>query len=255
MTQHGKQSQRQKNRPERMTKKKKQKSTPKKSYGRKLTNYERAAVMAYVDPDCESRKEAILKAYPKAKGWTRASLCSWTTKVFQRPHVEAEVKKQQNLLAQRMRKRYALTSERVIDEVRCLALARMTDVFQYEKIEDQYGRTSYRMDMTDFDKLPEEAKAAIKKIKVKTVQHADKEEKQLEILEIEVQMYDKAASLRDLGKHFGLFNEQIDVNHSGVVGHVHTTMAEVRECFQAMTQKQREEWLETKAKELTNETD
>lgn len=236
-----------------MTKKKKEE--PRKPRARQLTNYQMAAVMAYLDPNCNSKAEAVVKAYPKAKNWTKASVASYATELFKKPYVDAELTKQQNLMAKRQRRRYNLTSERVIDECRCLALARVTDVLQYEKVKDGHGRTSYRMQMTDFEELPDEAKAAIKKVKVKTIQLPNEDKGMLEILEIEIQMYDKASSLRDLGKHFGLFNDKVDVNVSGVVGHVHTTLSEVRECFESMTQEKREEWLEVKAKELTDGKD
>jgi len=231
---------------------KKKKEEPRKPRKQALTKYETAAVMAFIDPKCDNRQEAVLKSYPKAPGWSKKTLGCFASTLFQRPHVAAEVTKQQNLMAKRQRRRYNLTSERVIDECRCLALARVTDVLQYEKVKDGHGRTSYRMKMTDFEELPDEAKAAIKSVKVKTRQLPGDDEGMLEILEIDIVMYDKASSLRDLGKHFGLFIDQIDVNHSGVVGHVHSTLGEVRECFESMSQEQREEWLEVKAKELTD---
>jgi len=231
-------------------KKAKPKPPPKKKKKLRLCSVgEMATIKAYLDPSVAHKSKAIKIGYPNRK----YGIAEYAKDVFARPPVKAEIARQREMIQNDVRQKATLTAPMIIEQCRRLAFADVTDVLQYQKGKDQWGRPVYSMKMTDFDALTPEIKSAIKDIKVKTIQRKGKDE--LLIQEIEIKMYDKQSALRDLGKQFNLFVETIDVNHSNTVGHVHTSMAEMRTMFETMTQDDREAWIAKRmeAKRGTNE--
>jgi len=240
---------------------------------RPLTAQQQATVMAFLNPACKSPTAAVRVGYPKSNNWNPSTLSTFVKDFFNKPHILHEIERQREKIQARMRRRYELTAERILDEMRCLALARATDVMQYERVVGRWGRVSYKMDMADFESLTEESKASIKKMKVRATSRevvetytADElrtilEEmetdgredvelrKKMKVQEIEIEMYDKQSALKDLGKYFNLFVEKIEVEHSGTVQHVHTR-DEWRAMFAEMTAEERLEYARGRQKEL-----
>ena len=243
-----------------------------------LTEMQQRTVMAFLNPECPSKSWAVRQGYPKAKNWGPGTMGRFVTNFWRNPNVIAEIERQREKIQGRMRIRYELTAERILDEMRCLALARATDVMQYDKVVDQWGRTSYVMDMTAFDQLTEESHAAIKRLKIRARNRqvaekyspealrkiADEMEKRgeleveleakMKVQEIEVEMYDKQSALKDLGKYFNLFVDKLEVEHSGSVQHVHSR-DEWRALFAEMTPEQRLEYAERRRKEILCEAE
>lgn len=220
-----------------------------KKKNRLCTAGEMAAINAYLDPACKTWKAAVEIAYPNRKG----NLGGYATQVSLRPAVIAELKHQRTLIQSRVRQKTELTAEKIIEQCRRLAFTDITDILQYRKGKDPNGCPVYMMKMTDFEDLTPDIKAAIKDIEVETTQIKGQDD--LRIQKIKIRMYDKQAALRDLGKHFNLFVEKIDVSHSGTIGHVHTSMAEMRTMFESMTQEDREAWIVKRMKTIRGEDD
>jgi len=238
-----------------------------------LTAQQQATVNAFLNPACKSPTAAVRAGYPKANNWAAPYLSKFVKEFFQKPNILDEIHRQREKLQASMRRRYTLTAERILDEMRCLALARATDVMQYERVEDRWGRVSYRMDMSDFESLTEESKAAIKKMKVRAtsrdvaetytaaelraileeMEEGGREDvelrRKMRVQEIEIEMYDKQSALKDLGKYFNLFVEKIEVEHTGTVEHVHTR-DEWRAMFAEMTPEERLEYARERCREL-----
>ena len=210
---------------------------------------ELATIKAYLDPSCASWVEAIKIGYPKR----RHRIAAYAAEVFARPPVKQELERRRKLISRNVMRHVEVTAADIIEQCRRLAFTDVTDILQYEKGKDRWGRPVYTMKMADFEELTPEIRAAIRDIKVKTIQRKGKDE--LLIQEIEIKMYDKQAALRDLGKHFNLFVEKIDVNHTGTVGHVHTTTAEMRAAFEAMSQDDREAWIAKRMETIRGEDD
>ena len=217
-----------------MPKKKKTRKDPAK---RRLTAKELAAVEAFLDPEVKTQAAAIMRAYPRAAGWSRNTADVYACEVFQRPHVAAAIERGRERMMSNIRARTEAKAEDIINEFRCLAMARLTDVFQYHKSKDRWGRDVFKMDMTEFDNLTDQTKAAIKKVKIRAI---PRKNGLADIQEVELQLYDKQAALDSLAKYFGLYVERLDVVHSGAVGHVHTSIDELRALYEAMTTAERE---------------
>jgi hypothetical protein len=239
--------------------KKKRKSTrdPRK---KQLTPQQSAAVMARAKPGC-TNIAALLEGYPKAKNWTESTSRRYASDLFKKPHVAYALEREHDKLRSKGRRKTALSAQDVINEFKYLAFSSITDVVQYEKKMTKRGVEIYVMKITEFDKLSDESKRAIKNIKIRTkpVKHEDAEGDLTwhEIQEIEFQMLDKQKALDSLAKYFDLYVEKLEVHHTGTIGVVHTTAQEMRVLFDAMTPDERAEHLDKlmddEAVDVTNE--
>ena len=137
--------------------------------------------------------------------------------LFANPKMRAVIQRER----QNLRDRHADITDRIVDEHAKLAFSNVTDVVQYRRTAE--GR--YVMSMTTFDELPNEVKAAIKKVKIKTrIVPAFDDGGEMcvqEVQEIEVEMYDKQKSLDSLAKLNGMFIDKhhikAEVEHKHVV--------------------------------------
>jgi len=209
---------------------------------RKLTDKQRKAVEERAKPDCPSNVAALRLAYPKALGWSPSTQAQYASELFNKPNVLRALEKEMDKLRSRGRNKTALSAQRVIDEFKYLALASITDVVQYEKRKNRYGVDIYVMKITEFDKLSDDTKRAMKKIKIRTKPVKEGEGEEVtwhEIQEIEFELYDKQKALDSLAKYFDLYVEKLEVHHTGTIGHVHTTVQEMRTLFDAMTPEER----------------
>ena len=209
---------------------------------RKLTAQQRAAVEARAHPGCKNNIEALLKGYPKAKGWSNSTRAKHASELFKKPHVALALEHEMDKLRSKGRNKTALTAQTIINEFQHIALSSITDVVQYEKKKGRFGVDVFVMKTTDFDKLSDATRRAMKKIKIRTkpvkTEGDDGTVTVHEIQEIEFELFDKQKALDSLAKYFNLYVEKIEVNHTGSVG-VHTTMQEMRVLFDAMTAEER----------------
>jgi len=212
---------------------------------KKLSMQQRQAVEERAKPDCPNNIAAVEIAYPKSKKWTRNTIARFACDLFKKPHVAFALEREMDKIRQDGRKHTALSAQRVIDEFKAIALASLPDIVQYEKKKGRGGVEIYVMKMTDFDKLTDETKRAIKKIKIKSkpTKSLDEtgEETWHEIQEIEFEMYSKQAALDSLAKYFDLYVEKLEIRHTGSVGVIHTTIQEMRTLFDSMKPEERAE--------------
>jgi hypothetical protein len=219
-----------------MPKKKKRKKDPKL---RMLTGQQRRAVEYRAQPTCENNVEAVLHAYPKSKNWTPNTRGRFSCDLFKKVHVAYALEKEYERIRAIANRKNALSADMIIDEFRAIAFANITDICQYEKRKNQYGHDVYVMTMSEFDKVPDATKSAIKKMKIKTLPVKCDGETIHEIQEIEFEMLPKQPSLDSLAKYFSLYQDKLEVHHTGSVAHVHTTVEELRTLFEAMTPDER----------------
>lgn len=210
---------------------------------RTLTGQERTAVEYRAQPTCQHNSEAVLHAYPKSKNWTQNTLARFACDLFKRPHVAYQLEREYERIRAIANRKNTLTADMIIGEFQAIAMANLTDIVQYEKKKNRYGQDVYVMTMTEFDKLPDDAKKAIKKIKMKTipakVDPGDPDTEWHEIQEIEFEMLPKQPALDSLAKYFNLYVEKIEMHHTGAVAHVHTTVEELRTLFESMSPEER----------------
>jgi len=209
---------------------------------RKLSDQQRKAVEERAKPDCPTNVAAIRAAYPKSCKWKTTTINKFACDFFKKPHIEYALEKEMDKLRSKGRNKTALSAQRVIDEFKYLALASITDVVQYEKRKNRYGVDIYVMKITEFDKLTDDTKRAMKKIKIRTKPVKEGEGEEVtwhEIQEIEFELYDKQKALDSLAKYFDLYVEKLEIHHTGTIGHVHTTVQEMRTLFDAMTPEER----------------
>lgn len=212
---------------------------------RKLSKQQRAAVEARSKPDCKSNTDAVRAAYPKAKNWSPKTIQNFAYQLFSKPHIEHALEMERNKVRSMTRKKSALTADRIIEEFRAIALASLDEIIQYKKKVGPKGEEIYVMNMTEFDKIPEHTRRAMKKIKIKAIPKLnDDGETDHIVQEVELEMYDKQKSLDSLAKYFDLYVEKLEVHHTGTVGHVHTTMQELRSLFDSMSPDERAQHLD-----------
>ena len=220
---------------------------------RKLSAQQRKAVEERAKPDCQTNAEAVRAAYPKSLKWKNTTVGNFASDLFKKPHIMYALEKEMDKLRSKGRNKTALSAQRVIKEFQYIALAAITDVVQYEKRKGRGGVEIYVMTMTDYDKLTEDTKRAIKKIKIRSKpvkSEENGEETWHEIQEVEFEMYSKQQALDSLAKYFDLYVEKLEVHHTGTVGVVHTTIQEMRTLFDAMTPEERAGHLDKLTKDM-----
>jgi hypothetical protein len=224
----------------------------KSKHGRKgLTAGEQKAVEERVKDDCNTNVEAYKRAYPKAVNWKPATVRRASCTLFNKPRVKEALEKEREKIRSVVRKKIAITAERIIEEFTALATSSISDIMQYEIKKGPSDVKIYVMKMTEFDKLTDETKRAIKKIKARAIPKVNSEgETEHIVQEVEFEMYDKQRALDSLAKHHQLYVEKVDVHHHGTVGVVHTTVQELRTLFESMTPQEREKHMNKLIKEI-----
>jgi phage terminase small subunit len=137
--------------------------------------------------------EAALRA-GLGKG-NKKSASAVATRIRKRAEVAAAIN---YLLGQRT----GVTGTGIISELGAIAFSRITDYLKLEK-----GRLVLAID--DLGKLPDEAKAAISKLRERVWEDGT--------ITIEVELHDKIAALTLLGKSTGAFVERSEVRHTVTV--------------------------------------
>jgi hypothetical protein len=221
---------------------------------KKLSTQQLAAVVERAKPECPNNVAAVLVAYPKSKNWTSNTIARFACDLFKKPHVAYGLEKEMDRVRKDVRKATSITAQRIVQEFQNIALASITDVVQYETKKGRGGVDIFVMKITEFDKLDDETKRSMKKIKIRTkpvkVEDDTGDVTWHEIQEIEFEMCDKQRALDSLAKYFDLYVEKVEHHHSGVVGVVHTTMQEMRVLFDSMTPEERERHLIKLTKEM-----
>jgi phage terminase small subunit len=105
-----------------------------------------------------------------------------------------------------MGERGGTTSTAIVNELGAIAFSKITDYLKIEK-----GRLV--LAVASLDQLPDEAKAAISRLKERVNDDGS--------ISIEVELHDKIAALTQLGKSLGMFKERAEVDHN------HTHMLDV----------------------------
>ena len=100
------------------------------------------------------------------------------------------------------RERRTVTVDKVIDEYGKLAFSNFSAIVGYND-----GILSLK----DFDKLTDEQRACIKKFKIKTGRPVKDNPSIIPCDYVEIELHDKQHALDMLGKHFGMFKEQVDL--------------------------------------------
>lgn len=206
---------------------------------RPITEQERAACLYRITPECKSHKDAILHAYPKAKNWDSCTVAQYAHQVFKRPQVREYLEK----LYDQASKRAIVDAEAVVDGFNDLARANLTDLVSYTKKRGPNGEEIFVLKMGDFEEVPAHVRRAIKKLRITTKPVKNEEgETDHVVQDIEVEMYDKQRALDSLARYFKLYNEVLEIHHTGTVQHSHST-SEMRTLFESMTQEERAEHL------------
>jgi hypothetical protein len=208
---------------------------------RKLTGQQRRAVEYRAKPTCENNQDAVLHGYPKAKKWAKNTLQRFSSDLFRKPNVAYQLEKEYERIRAIDNRKNDLTADMIINEFRAIAMAKLTDVVQYTTKLNRYKQTVYVMTMSEFDKISDATKSAIKKMKIKTIPAKvdGTEDEWHEIQEIEFEMLPKQPALDSLAKYFNLYVEKLEVHHTGAVAHVHTTVEELRTLFESMNPDER----------------
>jgi phage terminase small subunit len=158
------------------------------SWAADLSLRERAFVQEYI-VDLNGRAAGVragLGKNPKSAGEMAAKLRA-------KPHVAAAI-------SALMNEKHGIVGARVVAELGAIAYTRMTDFVRLDK-----GRLVLKV--KDLDELPDEAKAAIAKLKERENDDGS--------ISIEVELHDKLSALDKLGKSIGLFKEhEVSVLHT-----------------------------------------
>lgn len=170
---------------------------------RECTPQERVAVMAYIETG--SMTEAFKRGYPKSKLKSDALNAS-AKKIFRRTPVKLLVEQ----LQQKQLKRHERTVDRVLQEYEKLAYSDIRDVIEWGEsvaVKDaESGETTIvnGVKIKASAAIPAHAAAAIASIE------------QSKDGNLKVKFHDKRPALDSIGKHLGMFKDQVE--HTGKDG-------------------------------------
>lgn len=148
-----------------------------------------------------TRQEAEFVGYYIEGGGARGSVAACARKagfssgsgLLQRPHIRAEIKKR---LGRVMAKK-EVTAERVIEEFAKIAFANIDDF-----VDDEYRIQS----------RPSRKKmAAVQEVTTETYYEGRGEDAE-QVKRVKLKMYSKLDALNSLARHFGLFNDKLEVS-------------------------------------------
>lgn len=158
------------------------------------------------------RQERFVQEYLKDLNATQAAIRAGFSEkcanligyqTVHRPHVAAAIAARQAQIA----KKFEITQEMVIAELALIGFANMSDYMRPGKDGDPY---------LDFSGLTREQAAALAEVTVEDFKDGRGEDAR-DVRRVKFKLADKRAALVDLGKHLGLFKEQVE--HTGAVGH------------------------------------
>jgi phage terminase small subunit len=156
------------------------------TWAAELTPRERRFVEEYI-VDLNGKAAAIRAGLGKSA----KSATEMASRMRKKPHVAAAI-------SALMAERNGVTGAAVVGELGAIAFSKITD---YLKLEN--GRLV--LTVSDLNELPDEAKAAIAKLRERANDDGT--------VTIEVELHDKIAALDKLGKALGIFKERSEVDH------------------------------------------
>jgi phage terminase small subunit len=202
---------------------------------------------ALKDPQRDAFCLAVARGEPIAKAFSGAwparnpsSVPTLASQLMRRPEIKMRIAEIRNAITVRHVRH---TADDVLQEMFKIGMANMDDFI--ETVRDENGRvieTRLRGD------IPKEKMAAVASITVEDTKNGQK---------TTVRLHDKRAALVDLGKHFNLFREKIDVNvttkNTIEVGLLETDERILMRQL-LMAAKERKEQQEAEAKALEDQT-
>lgn len=132
------------------------------------------------------KKESAIRA-----GYAESSAADTATRLLKRPSVIA-----------RLGQLIDLTPEKITNTIACIAEAELTDIVEFD---------SDQVLVRSSDEIPPRARAALKSIKIRKTPILARGEHVSDKVEIEVTMHDKLSALKELGRIFRIYPEQISV--------------------------------------------
>lgn len=166
--------------------------------------------------------QSYLEAGYKAKNIRTAE--SSSSQLLRKPKVEAYLNQQRATISEKS----TLDTAEIVSNLSDIATCDIEDLFN---IDDSGNIT-----LVPKSDRSKKVRKSIKKIKIKH----DKDGNQ----DIEVELYDKLKATEMLGKHFGMFNQKLDV--ALVDG---TKQAEIKAMFDSMSTQEKLAWLKQKESE------
>lgn len=130
------------------------------------------------------------------------------------PKIEAAIAKRQAAI----RKKLHITQEMVAAELAKIGFANMRDYLRIGPDGDPW---------LDFSQLTREQAAAISEVTVEDYKDGRGEDAR-DVRKVKFKLSDKRMALVDLGKHLGMFDQRVSVQHSGQVEHIGTSDEEAR---------------------------
>lgn len=159
------------------------------------------------------------EAYPHSRKWKAASRQNKASALFNTDRVQARIKVLRAKVQQAAETKFEVTKDRVLQGLAELAFFNMADVMSLDAEGRPYLDLT-RMTRTQAAAFTELTTETISR-KVEDLEEApegtDPEAKTVAVVKAKVKVADKRAALVDLGKHLGLFKDQLEVTHKGEV--------------------------------------
>jgi phage terminase small subunit len=155
----------------------------------KLTDKQQRFVDEYLIDPTNQTQAAIRAGYPPK------TACEQASRLLTNVKVKEAIEKE---MAERA-KRTGITKDRVLQEIAKIAFANMKDFVKW---------TPDRVYLIHSDELSDIDAAAIAEVSETIGEFGTS---------VKIKLHDKKGTLELLGRHLGLFNDKLDVNHKGAV--------------------------------------
>lgn len=137
------------------------------------------------------------KAYIDA-GYSPGGAHTGASKLLNNTKVKRKIKE----LTARVERKALGLKERVIEELKAVAFAQLTDVVEWDE-----GAEGINLKASD--RLSEIAKKGLAEISIKSERVGGRDK--IQTVSHKVRMHDKIKALEKLGKHLGMFNERVEL--------------------------------------------
>jgi len=153
-----------------------------------ITTQQRNAVLHYIENGSKSK---AYEAFYSTNFKKRSTLHSKANAMFKVPKVKAFLDK----MLDEQKERHHVTVDRIIQEYEKLAFSDVRKIF---------GDDGQVLDVRD---LPDDIAGAVSSVKFNVTKNDDGDD----VCVVEYKISDKRAALQDLGKHFKMFSEDINL--------------------------------------------
>jgi phage terminase small subunit len=159
-----------------------------------LTPQEKRFVDEYLI-DLDVNRAALAAGYSKTMAATKAY--QWVSKGKVKPHVFAAIQKRQQKRAEKLE----INADRVLKELALIGFANMQDYMRANADGDP---------VLDFSQLTREQAAALSEVTVEAFRDGRGEDAR-DVSKVKFKLSDKRAALVDIGRHLGMFKENVSI--------------------------------------------